>query len=1395
VDPISGNGITNSPVRSAFSGGTPSDPFIRTLRLTRAGELLRPTDQYGAWMRIRQRDDDLALAVAGLVLERHDLLEAAGNGQAVDRSRFDELTGQLEARNIRLFKYADLFDGPAPPKPAQTAGKPVPISDDNLLILSADYRNYVLNSSLVGYGDAETLYLPLQEMSRTLDFSIDAQAGSGKASGWFISESRRFELDLETGTAVSDGKRFSFPQRAVIAGDHDLYVDAAELEKWFPLDLNYDFSTQSVQVSPGERLPFQARIEREQAWERMKGPVYSDNTRFPRQASEYDWLSVPVADIGVNASYSDGGDSNDGFESRYYFLSKGDLGKMTSEVYLAGDDQDGLETSRVTLGRDDPDAGLLGPLKATSVKVGDIRTAEFPIIGGGETERGAGITNERLNQPREYDTTFFEGNLPPGWDIELYRNGVLINTRTVGAEGRYTFNDVPVYYGKNDFKLVFFGPQGQERTETRRIDVGNDMLPKGKGEYDISLTQKDAVIHDPEETSPLPDEETARFNARYTYGLTGNLSVNTGISSQDVNKTRHNYLNLGAKGNLEGVYLSTDYVRDTQGGDAVELFAQTGVGDLDLNVRQQFFNDFTDDSGSDVSDPVESQTSISTFGTIRGGRILPDIPFTLNYRHIQREDSDYSVLGSRMSAGIKQVSLNNYLQWSDDSQSSQDASVIEGTLQAFTQLKDLRLRGAMEYEFDPDTEVKTAELSGLYNVTDELTSELILKNDFADDRFEGGLKFNWNNGKYILSPQMTYDSEGRFSALLSFSTSLGAPPRSNKIIASSTRMADLGMASVRVFNDKNNNQVFDGGDEPLKGVTVKADQANREAKTGEDGVALVTMLRKNKPTDITLDRDSLEDPFWEPSTPERSVVPRPGHTARMEIPVSTTSEIDGTVLTHAPDGTERPLPNVPVQLVDSRGQVVREVRSEYDGFYYFQKVFPGEYTVRIDPLGQGRFGTQAGDLAVDIGEDGSVESGMDIFLAKPASVADNSPDRTVPNTPAPAEPGSAGQVLAAQVGSTDRPGPQKTAKPMEPAKPPQRPLAHQPIPPAVPLAGLESRHHHPGAAGETDRTADDGGQTPGQEYLTANLEQPSQDGGVRPGNLKSEPDMALSGPQPDQSRSVRSTGESSGPEDMGIQRYALHLSSYRSAEKAALGIEHLMKTYKGMLKPADFTIQKVNVSKDKGTWYRVMAGSYTGREDAAALGRKIKMRAPYCKVTALKATQEPGISHGLHLTSFRTRQKALESVEELKRQYPGLLANQTFSIQDVDLGQGKGRWKRVIAGRFNDPEDARRLASQIKMKRPYCKTMKIETSGELGIHLASYRTLEKAAKGLRLLQNKHPSVSAGSEFSIRRVNLGKEKGVWFRVFLGRYADKQSAAPLQATLNRLNQYARALPMSS
>src|SRR3546814_12795986 len=93
-----------------------------------------------------------------------------------------------------------------------------------------------------------------------------------------------------------------------------------------------------------------------------------------------------------------------------------------------------------------------------------------------------------------FDKTSFRGDLPAGWDAELYRNGQLLAFATPNGDGRYEFLDVPLQYGTNRFEIVLYGSQGQIRREIKQLQVGTDSIPPREPWYWAGFAQEDTDL-------------------------------------------------------------------------------------------------------------------------------------------------------------------------------------------------------------------------------------------------------------------------------------------------------------------------------------------------------------------------------------------------------------------------------------------------------------------------------------------------------------------------------------------------------------------------------------------------------------------------------------------------------------------------------------------------------------------------------------------------------------------------------------------------------------------------------------------------------------------------------------------------------------------------------------
>src|SRR5690606_11545775 len=187
-----------------------------------------------------------------------------------------------------------------------------------------------------------------------------------------------------------------------------------------------------------------------------------------------------------------------------------------------------------------PDGGLLGPLGATQIAVGDVETRSGALAGRSGVGRGAYIGNYPLDRSSSFSTTTLRGAMPAGWDAELYRNGQLIAYQGSSMDGRYALANLDLLYGRNDPEIVLYGPQGQIRRESTSVPVGIDATEPGKTYYWAGIIEqgRDLIDFRNDFIDPLTGW---RWGVGLEHGLDQRTSMGVGAQSVVIDEIRHDY--------------------------------------------------------------------------------------------------------------------------------------------------------------------------------------------------------------------------------------------------------------------------------------------------------------------------------------------------------------------------------------------------------------------------------------------------------------------------------------------------------------------------------------------------------------------------------------------------------------------------------------------------------------------------------------------------------------------------------------------------------------------------------------------------------------------------------------------------------------------------------------
>jgi hypothetical protein len=858
-----------------------------------------------------------------------------------------------------------------------------PQEETDLLILELKLGSRLLSSEMLGFSKAASLLLPLSGFAKAIEFPIGADTSLGRASGWFIRENRLFSLNMATSKVTIDGKALTFESGLAQIIEDDIFVDVRLLAKWFPIDIDYDIASLSVKLTSREPLPIEEKLIRENR--RSKLGEGRKTRNFPRREVPYSMFSMPIFDTSIEFGYKSDQDDVTNNNTRYSVLAAGDLLGQSAQMYISGDDAQRISQARLEMGRKDPDGQLLGLMDATEYTAGDIRSIQVPLVSNIADGRGASVSNFPISTPSEFDRITLEGNLLIGWDVELYRNEVLLDFKSSQDNGRYKFDDVPLLFGVNNLKLIFYGPQGQVREETRQTRVGPGQIKSGETLYRASAVQQDLQLFLDEDQAANTSDQLGKTRAflEIQHGLHKNISIGTSVSSIPSPRGNHqNYLGMNIGGFIGPFAGRIDAVRDLSKGWAGKISVQTSFGGVSLLGDHSRYYDFSSEQVSDTSDPLLHKSNLRLDGIARVP-FIPHVPYSFKLSDEYRASGKNQITAeNRASMAVGAAALTNSLSWLLLDDVGTSTSTVTGSATLGGSIYDVRLRGQIAYSLDEERDITSGTLSGDWQIFKDYRLKLGVDKQFSSSRlttYSGGLSTQLEN--VSLGGNVEYSHRGDLSAKLTMSFSFGRNPKTGRFFMSGKPMASKGAVASRVYLDKNNNGTFDGGDEPMENVALLADNAPSERKSDADGSVALTGLTAHRDTNISVDRKSLEDPFLTPVFNGASIVPRPGVFALIDIPVVSSGEIDGTVYRRQGKWANE-VSDVVVQLVDTSGNLIREVKSAFDGFYLFDFVKPGKYTVRINPDQMTRLNiAQPPSKATHIKGAGSIARDIDFVLS------------------------------------------------------------------------------------------------------------------------------------------------------------------------------------------------------------------------------------------------------------------------------------------------------------------------------------------------------------------------------------------------------------------------------
>jgi hypothetical protein len=869
--------------------------------------------------------------------------------------------------------------GSATPAESQVGASWQPNDDDSLLF-DTRLGQYRLGDGVRGYQTPDGICLNLPDMIVTLDIPIEVDTAKGVAQGWVFDERNQLKIDRISGKVRIADRQHNLTPMVIRDTPEGWCVLAASIASWLEIQLVPDLSNSLLVMSSKTKLPVQLAAERRARAARVRPVEQLDLSAMPQAKLPYRLWRTPSLDAVVTVGGLSDKRQGRRLDREYNLYASGEVAKMSVDARLSSN-REGLPSDfRLRAYRSDIEGKLLGPLGATHFEVGDVSSPSSPLVAQSMSGRGFMVTNRPLGRPETFDRKTFRGELPTGWDAELYRNGQLLAAAQNRSDGRYEFIDVPLLFGQNRIEIVLYGPQGQVRRNRETIAVGPESIPPKETWYWASISEdaKNLISWDHDE------KFDQRRGWRGAIGLERGIDQLTSLSAQVhslvINDERLTYVEGAVRRSVGPALIEISGSYETGGGMAARAQLLGQFGETYVVAESIIARDYLSDR---VFRNVTGLHSIGIQHSFDLGKVI--LPVTMEGRYVQRLGGNDSLeAGARISTTISRFSITGAVDWrmSRSGSGPDPPQQIEAALLGNGAFGKTRVRGELRWRLSPVSRFESAALIAERRIGERTALRGEIGYDRGLDRVRGGLGYVRQFNKFALSLTGEAASDGSVAAGLNLALSLGPNPNGGFRV-SSQKLASNGSVFARVFRDDNGDGLRSVGESFEKDVQIMVARMPTEKTTDERGEIMIDGLEPHRPVRIGVDASSLPDPLIQPAGPGVSVTPRPGLPISIELPLVSAGEVLGTLI--GANGSA--LEGMDIELVGKNGQVIATARSDFDGFFLFESVPYGDYKLRLNKLSASVVGAPA-DLytSVTLGKNSPTARLGRVGLWQPASM-------------------------------------------------------------------------------------------------------------------------------------------------------------------------------------------------------------------------------------------------------------------------------------------------------------------------------------------------------------------------------------------------------------------------
>ncbi len=730
-------------------------------------------------------------------------------------------------------------------------------------------------------------------------------------SGFFLRPENTYSIIRNNNTINYENKTYRIPDGDLLKHNPGLYLELKWFGRIFGLDCSFNLRKLMVELKTNFELPVirEMRLNTiRDNLQKMKGKRQTD-TIIRRK---YPGFSFGTIDWSVNTMQMPG-------------VSANTRSSVAIGSVIAGGETNVIlnyDSDRPFTGRQQQynwrfvnnNSDYIRQLQFGKIVPFSISSIYDPVVG-------VHLSNTPTTYRRSYGEYTLSDYTNPGWDVELFVNNILVDYQKADASGFYSFQ-VPLVYGNTQITLRYYGPWGEVQTKEQSITVPFNFVPQKKLEYRLSS----GIVEDTLSSS--------YFRGELNYGLGRNVSLSGGVEYLS-SITNGNYIpfvntSFSFGGNI---LIAAKYSHEVAGQVIFNYYTKSGLhmnldytryksGQLAIN------NNYQEVRKASFSLPIrKNRYSILTRLTV-SQYILSVTSFT---------NSELLISGNffGISTNISTLAIIT-----DYSTPFYYSNISMG----FRLSGKINLRTHMQYDIN-DNKINSVKL--------ELEKRL-KKTGYISVSYEDNIPGNLRSVQLGVCIDLSFAQSGfnivtgnqNTTLFENFRGSLQYNGRLKKVIASNRSGVGRGSLVLLPFLDLNHNNKYDKG-EPKVSVPDIRVTSGRITRNDKDSTIVVSELEAYTNCFIEISDNNFDNISWRLEFNSFDVEVIPNQMKLVEIPVHVMGEVSGYVFLKSDKGLSG-IGRMKVNIYNSKRDIVKQIISEYDGYFSYIGLAPGSYYLEID---------------------------------------------------------------------------------------------------------------------------------------------------------------------------------------------------------------------------------------------------------------------------------------------------------------------------------------------------------------------------------------------------------------------------------------------------------------